>query len=204
MDKSETEAKIIQAAEHEFLTKGFAGARTTSIAQAAGVTHAMLHYYFRTKENLFERIATEKLALLKQLLIVPLDDFALTLDEVIRHIINRHIDFLMQNPDLPRFILTELFSDPSRARMLPIKIRGLADEVMNQLQMKINDAAEKGSCRAVDARMLMLDIVSLNVFSFVAYPLVKGLICVDEEQIDAFMEMRKRENYNTIMSKLKP
>lgn len=49
----DTEARILQAAEHEFLTKGYAGARTTSIAEAAGVTHAMFHYYFRTKDKLF-------------------------------------------------------------------------------------------------------------------------------------------------------
>ena len=50
------EQAILEAAEREFIAKGFAGARTTSIAEAAGVTHAMLHYYFRTKEQLFERI----------------------------------------------------------------------------------------------------------------------------------------------------
>ena len=41
------EQAILEAAEREFIAKGFAGARTTSIAEAAGVTHAMLHYYFR-------------------------------------------------------------------------------------------------------------------------------------------------------------
>ena len=56
------EQAIIDAAEREFLTKGFDGARTTSIAQAAGVTHAMLHYYFRTKEKIFERILDERCA----------------------------------------------------------------------------------------------------------------------------------------------
>lgn len=204
MDNSDTEAKIIKAAEHEFLTKGLAGARTTSIAQAAGVTHAMLHYYFRTKENLFERIATEKFSLLQELLIVPFDDFELTLNEVIRHIISRHIDFLKENQNLPRFILTEVLGEPERARILMSTIRGRAGEVIRLLQTKINDAADKGICRHVDAGMLMLDIVSLNVFSFVAYPLVNALIGTDGEKMDEFMERRKDENYITIISKLKP
>ena len=60
------EQTILEAAEREFLNKGFAGARTTSIAEAAGVTHAMLHYYFRTKEQLFERILDEKMRLMSQ------------------------------------------------------------------------------------------------------------------------------------------
>ena len=58
------EQEILEAAEREFIAKGFAGARTTSIAEAAGVTHAMLHYYFRTKEQLFERILDEKMRLM--------------------------------------------------------------------------------------------------------------------------------------------
>ena len=58
------EQAILEAAEREFIAKGFAGARTTSIAEAAGVTHAMLHYYFRTKEQLFERILDEKMRLM--------------------------------------------------------------------------------------------------------------------------------------------
>ena len=60
------EQAILKAAEREFLTKGYAGARTTSIAEAAGVTHAMLHYYFRTKEHIFERILDEKMRLMSE------------------------------------------------------------------------------------------------------------------------------------------
>ena len=58
MKTKDTESEILKAAEQEFMLKGFDGAKTTSIAHAAGVTHAMLHYYFRTKEQLFERILT--------------------------------------------------------------------------------------------------------------------------------------------------
>ena len=60
----DTETRILQAAEKEFLEKGYAGARTVSIAEAAGVTHAMLHYYYRTKDNLFEKIVSDKMHML--------------------------------------------------------------------------------------------------------------------------------------------
>ena len=69
MDKQERqnkESEILAAAEQEFIAKGYDGARTTSIAQAAGVTHALLHYYFRTKEQLFERIVDEKFRVMSQ------------------------------------------------------------------------------------------------------------------------------------------
>lgn len=204
MESKDTEAKIIKAAEQEFLTKGFAGARTTSIASEAGVTHAMLHYYFRTKENLFERIATEKFGLMKQLLMVPLEDYTLPLDEVIRHIINRHIDFLLENPGLPQFIMAELYANQDRARILSAQIKGSASEVSDRLQKKIDEAAEMGLCRKTDARMLMIDIVSLNVFAFVAAPLLTAVIGIPQNHFAEFMEKRKKDNYNTIMKILNP
>lgn len=58
-EKLTTEQKILIAAREEFAQKGFYGAKTISIAQAAGVTHAMLHYYYRTKQRLYDRIAKD-------------------------------------------------------------------------------------------------------------------------------------------------
>ena len=78
-DKQNKELEILKAAEHEFLTKGYDGARTTSIAQAAGVTHAMLHYYFRTKEQLFDRIVESKFSTMSQSLIAILGGMTVAL-----------------------------------------------------------------------------------------------------------------------------
>ena len=82
-----TENAILAAAEREFLTKGFAGARTTSIAEAAGVTHAMFHYYFRTKAKLFDRIIEEKISLLKEALFNPVENENASIEETIQTII---------------------------------------------------------------------------------------------------------------------
>ena len=77
----DTETKILKAAEREFLEKGYGGARTTSIAEAAGVTHAMLHYYFRTKDKLFERIVTEKMGLLSKIMLSAIEESDLPLPD---------------------------------------------------------------------------------------------------------------------------
>ena len=86
------EQAILQAAEHEFLTKGFDGARTTSIAQAAGVTHAMLHYYFRTKEHIFNRILDEKMRLMGQSILTAIGQSGLPLQERLSDAIGRLTD----------------------------------------------------------------------------------------------------------------
>ena len=200
----DTEAKILQAAEREFMAKGFAGARTISIAQAAGVTHAMFHYYFRTKEKLFDRILTEKVTLLRDALITPVMDTELSLEDIIRGIIDRHLDFIAANPDLPRFIITELYNNPQRSATFVEKLRIYAPLMLSGLQQKIDEAHAEGRCRKVDAGWLMLDIASLNIFSYLAYPVINGIFdnCMDDS--DTFTAMRKRDNYDTIMRKLKP
>ena len=200
----DTEARILRAAEHEFLSKGFIGARTTSIAESAGVTHAMFHYYFRTKEKLFDRIISEKIALLKKAVIESVGDMNDSLGEVIRNVINNHLEFIAANPDLPRFLVGEIFSNPGRSATFLDSLHRIAPTFIAVLQDKIDSEAAKGLCRRVDAKMLMLDIVSLNVFAYMAAPAVNVALCDCMADAESFLEMRKTENYDTIMRKLKP
>ena len=102
------EKAILQAAEEEFFEKGFDGARTVSIAQKAGVTHAMLHYYFRSKEQLFRKILDEKMAVFSESVLNVFSDTEKPLLERLEEGIRRHFDFLSSNPGLPAFILREL------------------------------------------------------------------------------------------------
>lgn len=199
-----TEERILRAAEHEFLTKGFSGARTTSIAAAAGVTHAMLHYYFRTKDNLYERIIAAKIAILSEGVISSVRDLTLSLDDMIYGIISRHLEFVSSNPDLPRFIISEIYTHPDRAMSLTRALQENAPKIIAGIQSKIDAAVSDGTCRQVDAATLMLDIVSLNIFPYVAMPVVNAALgnCMDDKE--SFLERRKKENFDTIMRKLRP
>lgn len=85
MSKQNKEQDILIAAEEEFLTKGYDGARTTSIAQKAGVTHAMLHYYFRTKEQLFNRVVEQKFGMVAMTVASVIADSSLPIVERIVH-----------------------------------------------------------------------------------------------------------------------
>ena len=199
----DTERAILNAAELEFLSKGFAGARTTSIAEAAGVTHAMLHYYYRTKAKLFERVLSEKIQLLKEALFSSFDYADASLEEIIKTIVGRHLDFIAANPELPRFLIEEIYNDPERSGIFLEQLSKYAPLIMGVIQSKIDDAASEGKCRNLDARMLMLDIASLNIFSFMAAPVVKAALGDLTADPKAFLAMRKKENYDTIMRKLK-
>ena len=116
--KTDTESRILQAAEEEFLLKGLEGARTTAIAERAGVTHAMLHYYFRTKNMLFERIIEEKMRNAGNIMqaVFVLGDMPLM--ERVKRGVEQHFDFIAANPNLPRFVIQEIYSHPERHEIM--------------------------------------------------------------------------------------
>lgn len=200
---NDTESRILQAAEREFFEKGYAGARTASIAEAAGVTHAMLHYYFRTKDKLFERIVSEKISILGNIIISAIGDEDLTLEDRLRQGIERHFDFIAANRDLPKFIVNEVLTRPDVVEMMKCNLQNIVNNLLNSLQHEIDAYAAKGLCRQVNARMLLIDIVSLNVFPFMAAPIVLGAIGDSYNSYDEFLALRKTENVETILNKLK-
>lgn len=199
--RNHTEDRILQAAEAEFLAKGYAGARTTAIAEAAGVTHAMLHYYFRTKDKLFERILDEKIQLVRDIMLFGMGDPGKPLAERVVATVERHFDFLAANPSLPRFMVNEVFGIPERMSLVAEQMRLHVPLLLAALQYEIDALADSGKCRRVDARMLLLDIISLNIFTFMARPIVNSLMG-DDYGNEQFLAVRKRENVETIMRKL--
>ena len=206
MDNQEKQSKeqlILAAAEQEFLTKGYDGARTTSIAQAAGVTHAMLHYYFRTKEQLFERIVDDKFATMSHSMVAIMGDPSLPIVERIKGGIAAHFDFIAANPLLPRFVINEIVSRPERYEVLYKRAGFVVNSVYNSLQAEVDSAAERGEMEKVDIKMLFISIMSLNIFTFVAYPFMEpimGELMANREQ---FLAERKAENIETILRRIK-
>lgn len=197
------EQQILAAAEQEFLTKGYDGARTTSIAQAAGVTHAMLHYYFRTKEQLFERIVDEKFRLMSESTLAALGDSSLPIVERIKSGVASHFDFVAKNPLLPRFVINEIVSHPERYAILHQRARVVIDSIYRGLQADIDRAAERGEITRIDAKMLFMSIMSLNIFTFIAYPFMKPLMGDLMADDAKFLAARKAENIETIMRRIK-
>lgn len=198
-----TEQKIIEAAQEEFMLKGYDGARTTVIAAKAGVTHAMFHYYFRTKEKIFEEIISHKLGLLTSLIKDSIDSENLPLEDKLRNIINSHIDFVADNPELPGFLVREIFSNRERLALVQAKIESFSSVLVANLQSELDKGYQEGKYRKTDARMLLIDIISLNVFAFMAAPLINTVLTGVMEREQDFRELRKKENFDTIMRKIK-
>ena len=201
--KTDTESRILQAAEEEFLLKGLEGARTTAIAERAGVTHAMLHYYFRTKNMLFERIIEEKMRNAGNIMqaVFVLGDMPLM--ERVKRGVEQHFDFIAANPNLPRFVIQEIYSHPERHEIMRSQVLTITKDWLCDLQRHIDESAATKATEWIDARMLLLDIVSPNLFAFIGYPFVSLMFdgLVTDKKV--FFEKRKAENVELIMRRLK-
>ena len=201
--KTDTESRILQAAEEEFLLKGLEGARTTAIAERAGVTHAMLHYYFRTKNMLFERIIEEKMRNAGNIMqaVFVLGDMPLM--ERVKRGVEQHFDFIAANPNLPRFVIQDIYSHPERHEIMRSQVLTITKDWLCDLQRHIDESAATKATEWIDARMLLLDIVSLNLFAFIGYPFVSLMFdgLVTDKKV--FFEKRKAENVELIMRRLK-
>lgn len=195
------ESLILKSAEHEFLTHGFAGARTTSIAERAGVTHALLHYYFRTKKQLFERILEDKLMLLSKSLTDVLGNPNLPYEERLRNGISAHFDLFVANPELPRFFISEVLPNEEYLGYMRDRIKHIVHPILIELQQTLDRAAQQGEIEKVDVRVLMLDIISLNLFVFIGMPIAEHVFNVSD--MPSFLNERKRENIELIMRRIK-
>lgn len=200
--QTNSEERILQAAEELFITKGYDGTKTTQIAEKAGVTHAMLHYYFRTKDKLFERIVNEKIQFIFSSITLPLSRNASSFTERIKGIVETHFDILVQNPTLPRFIMNEVIANKERASQLMQKLSPMANLMAQSLQAEADNAAQKGEIEAIDVKLLMLDILSLNVMTFITYPFFETIFPASSEQKSMFLAARKAENVTLIMKRI--
>lgn len=205
MDKREkptTEQLILEAAEEEFLLKGFDGARTTVIAERAGVTHAMLHYYFRTKEQLFERIVAKITGLVAQTVLAAMGDPQKPIIERIKSGVASHFDLVAAHPLLPRFFLNEVVLRPERYHLLDDSLKERITMLFAQLQTEADRAAVAGEMEAVDMRQLFVSIVSLNVFPFLALPFAELLLGDLAGNRERFLAARKAEAIETILRRI--
>lgn len=114
-----------------------------------------------------------------------------------------HFDFIAANPQLPRFIVNEVFSRPERYKLMSDKIVKVADCLMKGIQQELDELHAQGKVEWVDVRMLLLDIISLNVFPFIAYPIIEPILGDIAADRNCFFELRKAENIEMIMRRIK-
>ena len=199
------EQRIREVAQELFFKQGYALTSTTQIAKEVGCTQALVHYYYRTKENLFRQIFLEQIQAALGVIGQSLMNEE-SFDKFIEHAISMYFDALMSNPRLPFFVLEELVSNPARRQYLRENFIKKPSYGMLYMQFdaRLRKEQQEGRMAKMEPFDLMMTIVSLTVFTFLSMPVFQDLLAQTDEQVQAFVQHRKAEITRFVLKGLKP
>jgi len=196
MDSS-TEEKIYEAARRIFILKGMEGARMQEIADEAGINKALLHYYFRSKENLFKAVFKDIFS--KFFLKVRGELFSdISAQEKLIVFIDNYIDMIQANPYVPQFIINELNRDPMVLKTLMfesgIEPQKLLEMFLNQVQLS--------NFSKLDPRHIVVSLLGMLVFPVVARPLLQIIYFNDDQEAYTQFLNERKEIVKSMIFKL--
>ena len=196
----QTEEKIFEAATLVFEEKGMDGARMQDIANKAGINKALLHYYFRTKDRLFDAVF-QKVAGRMFMKFAPVFEKDFTLEEKIRFFFRQHITFMQENPRLPAFVLNEINRNPVRIKKLLKNVD--FKKFWSMLEEQHKEELIKYNITFESIPQIMTTIAAISVFPFAARGILEGIFENLGVDFDKYIEERKEFAADFVISALK-
>lgn len=199
------ELRIREVAQQLFFEQGYAATSTTQIAKEVGCTQALVHYYYRTKENLFRQIFLEQVLAALNVIGRSLANEE-SFDRFIEQAISMYFDALSSNPRLPFFVLEELINNPERRKYMRenfVKNPSYAMLYM-QFDARLKHEQQAGHITKITPFDLMITIASLTVFTFVSLPMFQDLLAQTDDQVQDYIAHRKSEVIRMVKKILKP
>lgn len=194
-----TEERILDSAKKIFVEKGMAGARMQDIADDAAINKALLHYYFRSKEKLFEVIFKEAAARLFPT-IANILNADLPLFDKIRRFTHDYLEIVIENPYLPLFVLNEINKKP---HAFAKKVFGNGRPPVHKLAEQIEQEVRKKTIRPISAAHLVINMMSMCIFPFLGKPMIQIAMNIDNAQFRDLMEERKTIIADFIIASIK-
>lgn len=193
MEEHTTEERILDAAMKVFTRKGYAAARTEEIAKEAGINRALLHYYYRDKQTIFNLIFETRFKEFFKGLFIIFEADNLSLFDKIRRMVEHEINTLTNHPDLARFIITEIAQAPELlieyGKKLGVNPRLFIEAFEKQVAKEVG----VGAIKPIEGKQLLINIMSLCIYPFVAKPIIQTMMNVDEPAFYQMIEERKRQ-----------
>ncbi|MDH3381584.1 MAG: TetR/AcrR family transcriptional regulator [Flavobacteriaceae bacterium] len=194
-----TESEILNAAKRIFLLKGMDGARMQEIADEANINKSLLHYYYRSKQLLFEAVFKSAFSMLAPQLNAVMNDDSPLFDKISNFTYN-YISFVAKHPYLPNFIIQELNRNPEFLNnLMNEKHFPKIDKFKKQLEEQI----AQGTIRTIKAEQLFINIMALNMFPFLASPLIKAFTNTNDIEFKQLIDARKTEVADFIINSIK-
>lgn len=184
-------ASILRAAVAEFAEHGIAGARTDAIAHAARVNKALLYYYFKDKDALYEAVLDHVFSGLRER-VMPVLEGNLDPREKLLEYLGRYFDYIAANPQFPRVVQAEWMrvGPKGNPRMTRIAREYFAP-IYRRVAELLREGAEKGQFRAMNPMDLLPSIVGVIIFYFSTAPAMKALLKTDPLSKKRIVERRK-------------
>jgi TetR/AcrR family transcriptional regulator len=197
--KETTEQQILDAAKTVFQAKGMDGARMQEIADEARINKAMIHYYYRSKDVLFEAVFNSAFSLLAPQLNAILNDDS-SIEDKIKNFTFNYITFMMKHPYLPNFIIQEV----NRKEDFILKLKeNTGFPNLDKFKVKVEDEIKQGVLNPIETDQLFINIIALSIFPFLGKPLIKAFTDKDDKAYKEFVEKRKTEVANFIVNSIK-
>ena len=201
-NEQNTEQVILEAAEAEFLEKGYDGAKMLSIARRAGVAHSMLHYYYRSKENLFQAVMLRKTRE-----IVPLFrgifEQGLSFEETLNRLREARDRYLLsQVSQMPYFLLSEMLLKPENRAM----VIGLLDRVesIQRVKKMLEAEIEAGRIRPIAFSDFLFMLLTFDTASLTAISACREKEGIETEVAERLIASYREHNMQLILEALKP
>lgn len=186
--KQTTEEKIKEAAREIFMKKGYSATKTRDIAEHAGINLALLNYYFRSKEKLFNQIMMESMSSFFQAMTVVFMDAGTTLEQKFAKIVHGYIEQIKQQPDTPLFILSEMQRNPEEfLSKLTKKFKIKETILFQQLITEIG----KEKLEKINPIHFLMNLMSMTLFPFIGKGMLEHIGDINPQQFTALMEERK-------------
>jgi len=184
-----SETKIKAAARVVFYKKGYVGTRTRDIAKEANMNLALLNYYFKSKEKLFELIVFETLTSFYQTIGTVFNDVTTTIEKKIQLVTEKYIDLIIAEPEIPLFVMSEIRRNgPAILEKLPA-----VNAIMQSVFIKqYKEAAKNGKITEPNPMHFLMNMMGLIVYPFINGPVMKKVGKLNDRQFDKLMQERKK------------
>ena len=196
------EKEIVDAARRVFHVKGYKESTMRDIASEANINMAMLHYYFRSKDNLFFIVFDEAFRLLYGKIATYVADSSMEIFDKIRAITKEYISFFNSQPYLPPFVVGEIIRSPD-------KIGKRLQDIISPTDMfrifsdQLQKEYEKGRIKKISALTLILNIVSLCVFPAISKAVLQEVLSFDDVSMNMVLKLREHEVADFIINAIK-
>lgn len=195
-ENQQTEKLIKETAKRVFFQKGLLNATTQQIADEAGVNRALIHYYFRSRDQLFKAILEEAVNETRNKV-----DSIFNSDEPFKVKISKYLDvFIDRNAEFPymqNFIITEIMQDPEKMKEHFSRKR---NHMLKHIVPPLTKEIESGNMDPIDPEHFIVNMMSMCSYPLVAKPFIQNMFSYDDKMYRKFLKERKQVIYKVLFN----